>query len=134
MSDRVVALVHEENGVFGVSFPDFPGAVSGADTLEEAVRKGEAALAFHVAGMIADGIELPRLRSYAELKRDAAFRADAKGALVTFVPLELPARPVRVNVSLDERLLARIDQAAEAAGQSRSSFLAEAAKARMRGR
>ena len=55
----VVAVIHEENGVFGVSFPDFPGCVTGADTFEDAVRKAREALAFHVAGMASDGDPIP---------------------------------------------------------------------------
>jgi hypothetical protein len=59
--------------------------------------------------------------------------ADLKDAVVVAVEVELPARAVRVNVSLDENLLQAIDRAAAGAGQSRSAFLAEAARARLRG-
>ena len=40
---------------------------------------------------------------------------------------------MRVNVSLDEGLLARIDKAAARAGQTRSGFLASAARERIKG-
>ncbi|MEH3119408.1 MAG: type II toxin-antitoxin system HicB family antitoxin [Methylorubrum populi] len=36
-----------------------------------------------------------------------------------------------MNISVEESLLKRIDRAAEAAGESRSGFLAQAAKARL---
>ena len=48
------------------------------------------------------------------------------------VPFDLPARAVRVNISIDEHLLDAIDRAAEAAGLSRSAFLAAAARQRLR--
>jgi predicted RNase H-like HicB family nuclease len=125
------ALIHEEDGLFGISFPDFPGAVAAARSADEAIRKGSAVLGFHVAGMAADGDPLPVLRTLAELRADRAFREDAGEALLALVPFALPARSVRINISVDANLLAAIDQAAEAAGQSRSAFLADAARARM---
>jgi hypothetical protein len=49
-------------------------------------------------------------------------------ALVPYVPTN---RPVNLNITIDESLLARIDQAALAAGESRSMFLAKAAQQRL---
>ena len=133
MAQLVVALVHEANGDFGISFPDFPGAVSGGATVEEALARGAETLAFHVEGMVADGEALPHLRSLSELRADPDFQEDAADALIVGVPFDPPGRAVRVNISLDEHLMERIDRAARAAGQSRSAFLAEAARARLRG-
>lgn len=127
------ALIHEEDGVFGISFPDFPGAISTGRTEEDAIRKGAEALTFHVGGMVEDGDPLPMLRGLAALKADKSFRAAAKGAVVALVPFELPGKSVRLNISMDENLLSAVDSAAQAAGQSRSAFLAEAARQRVRG-
>ncbi|MCS0501396.1 type II toxin-antitoxin system HicB family antitoxin [Ancylobacter mangrovi] len=128
---RALALIHEEAGTFGISFPDFPGCISTGATLDEAVRKGEQALALHIEGMTEDGEAMPRLRGFDEVRRDDP---DAlSGAVAVLVPAELPARAVRINITVDENLLARIDTAAKAAGQNRSAYLAEAAKARMMG-
>lgn len=44
---------------------------------------------------------------------------------------ELPKRAVRINISMDESLISAIDRAASAFGESRSHFLAEAAKLRL---
>lgn len=126
------ALIHEENGVFGISFPDFPGCISSGDTAESAIRKGSEALSFHVAGMVEDGDTLPMLRSMSELKQDKDFNEDAEGAALALVPFELPGKSVRVNISIDENLLDAVDRAAKATGQSRSAFLAEAARSRIR--
>ncbi|MGB8365566.1 MAG: type II toxin-antitoxin system HicB family antitoxin [Rhizomicrobium sp.] len=35
MADYVIALIHEEDGAYGISFPDFPGCVSGGNSLDE---------------------------------------------------------------------------------------------------
>jgi metal-responsive CopG/Arc/MetJ family transcriptional regulator len=44
------------------------------------------------------------------------------------VPVEVPGRAVRVNISMDEGLVARRDAAALRRGMSRSAFLAEAVR------
>jgi predicted RNase H-like HicB family nuclease len=126
------ALIHREAGVFGLSFPDFPGVIATGRTAEEAIRKGTEALSFHVAGMVEDGDPLPTLRRLDELERDADYRADAEGAVLAMVPFDLPGKAVRVNISLDEHLLAAIDRAAAAEGRTRSGFLAEAARMKIR--
>ena len=128
---RVVMLVHEEGGAYGASFPDFPGATTVAGDLDSLYRKAAEMLAFHVGGMAEDGDNIPTVRTLDELRRDPAFCEDSEGALIGLVEAELPGKAVRVNVSLEESLLRRIDRAAEAAGESRSGFLAQAAKARL---
>jgi predicted RNase H-like HicB family nuclease len=127
---QVVALIHEENGRYGVSFPDFPGCTTVADDLDKAVAKAGDVLAFHVEGLAEDG-PLPQPRSLGELKADREFQEAAEGAVVALVPYEPPSRSVRINITVEEALLARIDRAAEAVGETRSGYLARAAKARM---
>ena len=127
------ALIHEEDGVFGISFPDFPGCISTGKTEDEVLRKGAEALAFHVAGMIEDGDPLPILRNLTELRSDKTFQDDAAGAVLALVPFDPPGRAVRLNISMDETLLEAVDRAASSAGQSRSAFLAEAARQRLKG-
>ena len=126
------ALIHEENGVFGISFPDFPGCVSGGNTSEEAIRRGSQGLSFHVESMVKDGDPLPTLRTLAELQSDPAFIEDSAGAVIALVPFEMPTRSVRVNVSIDENLLSAVDAAATAAGQSRSAYMASALRKALR--
>lgn len=128
------ALIHEEGGVFGISFPDFPGAVSTGRSEEEVIRKGAEVLNLHVAGMIEDGDAMPMLHGLAELKKDHEFRTAAKDSVVVMIPFEMPGRSVRLNISMDEHLLDAVDRAAQEAGQSRSAFLAEAARQRVRGK
>jgi predicted RNase H-like HicB family nuclease len=127
---NVVALVHHENGAYGVSFPDFPGCTTVAADLDGAVAKAAEVLAFHVEGLAEDG-PLPQVRGMSELERDPTFREDAEGALLVLVPYSPPTRAVRINITVDESLLARIDRAAEAEGETRSAYLANAAIARL---
>jgi predicted RNase H-like HicB family nuclease len=127
------ALIHTEDGVFGISFPDFPSCISTASTEDEVLRKGAQALSFHVAGMVEDGDPLPLPRTLAELRGLQSFNEDADDAVVALVSFDVPGRAVRLNISMEERLLESVDRAASAAGQSRSSFLAEAARQRLKG-
>lgn len=127
---QVVAMIHEENGFFGVSFPDFPGCTTVAGDVDAAVAKASEVLAFHVEGLAEDG-PLPATRSLVELRRDPDFRNDSKGAVLVLVPYVPPSRAVRLNITLDESILARVDRAAEAAGETRSGYLAEAARRRL---
>jgi predicted RNase H-like HicB family nuclease len=126
------AILHEENGVYGVSFPDFPGCITGADSEDEAVRKADEALTFHVAGMLEDGEALPVKRGLVDLKADPEVRAAMADGVLFMARYELPKKSVRINISMDESLIEAIDRAAEQSHQSRSGFLAEAARLRIR--
>ena len=105
----------------GVDFPDFPGCVSAGDTLDEARRMAQEALELHVGGMVEDGEKLPAASSLEAIMTNPE-NADAVAFLVN---LPDPAdRAVRVNITLPERLLRRIDERAK----NRSAFLARAAE------
>jgi predicted RNase H-like HicB family nuclease len=125
------AILHEENGVFGVSFPDFPGCVTGGLTEEEAVRKADQVLTFHVAGMLEDGEAIPATRPLRELWKDADFVDSMKTGILFLARYDLPKKSVRINVSMDEVLVEAIDRAAELTNQSRSAFLSDAARMRI---
>ena len=127
---QVVALIEEENGRFGVTFPDFPGCTTVARSPDEAVAKAAEVLAFHAEGLAEDG-PLPQPRTLSEIMRDPQVKDEARDALAVLVPYDPPARAVRLNITLDESLLGRIDRAAKSAGQTRSGYLAEAAKQRL---
>lgn len=128
---RIVMLIHEEDGRLGASFPDFPGATTVSDDMDTLYRKAREMLGFHVGGMVQDGEAIPALRTLDAWRRDEIFRSDATGAMIGLIDVDLPGKAVRVNISLEESLLRRIDWAAEAVGESRSGFLAQAAKARL---
>jgi predicted RNase H-like HicB family nuclease len=127
---QVVALIDEDEGQFGVSFPDFPGCTTIGTSLDDAVTRAAEVLAFHVEGLAEDG-PLPVPRTLAVLRKDKSFRRDAKDALVALVPYAPPTRAVRVNITLDESLLERVDRTAESLGETRSGFLAAAARKRL---
>ena len=53
---------------------------------------------------------------------------------VLLVPVEIPSRSVRINISLDDALLARLDRAAAAENETRSGFIARAVREGLDGR
>jgi predicted RNase H-like HicB family nuclease len=47
------------NNSIGITFPDLPGCVSNASSLEEAAKCAKEALSLHLCGMEEDGCEIP---------------------------------------------------------------------------
>ena len=119
-------------GAYGVVFPDFPGCVSAGDTYEEAVRMAHEALAGHVRFLQTSGEKIPKPRTLEQIKtswEDWGEWETENDFVVGYVAL-LPVKStaLRVNIMMDDSLLAQIDQVTN----NRSSFFAEAAKKMLR--
>ncbi len=127
---RYVAFIHKDpQSSHGVSFPDLPGCISAGDTADEALRSAGEALAFHVAGMEADGEMAPTPRGLDDILADAELADQIEGATFALVPLiRERGASVKVNVSMDAGLLEAVDTAARERGLTRSAFLASAAR------
>lgn len=121
MTSYIGLIRKDHDSDFGVDFPDFPGCISAGATLEEARRMAEEALELHVRGMIEDGDALPAPSSLQVIMADPDC-GNAVAFLVT-VPATVE-HSVRVNITLPEPLLRRID----AHTRNRSAFLACAAE------
>ena len=126
----VAVLERGPNGSFGVFFPDLPGCVTAGDTADEAMRDAHEALALHVEGMVAEGLELPKPSSVHAFGQEDFPESDVVSLFV--VPVEVgkveTSPPVRINISLPERLVTRIDNAARAHGMTRSGLMALASR------
>jgi predicted RNase H-like HicB family nuclease len=122
---QYIALLHKNGRKgYGVSFPDFPGCVSAGKTIEEALREAADALALHVDGMRQDRAKIPEPRTVEAIRDAGDDWVDFEEAIVATVPLLPPqGKAIRVQVTMDERILARID----AVTKNRSAFLAQAA-------
>lgn len=127
---RYVALIHKDkDSSYGVSFPDFSGCISAGDTVDEAVANAIEALAFHVGGLIADGIPIPKPRSIEAVRKDKTLHDVLPDATFAYVPLiQDRGTARRINVSLDPGLIEAIDEAAKDRGMTRSAFLSSAAR------
>jgi len=125
MDETYIALLRKERkSDYGVDFPDFPGCVTAGKTLEDAREMAAEALQFHIEGMLEDGEALPEPTTLDEIMKDRHNR-DAVAFLVT-VPAGRP-KLVRVNISVPESELRKIDAIAQRLGKSRSSVLIEGA-------
>lgn len=123
-----------KNGGYSVVFPDFPGLVSAGDDYDDAVRMAHEALSLHTSAMLYDNEELPEPRTLEEIKatwEDWKEWEDNYNFIVGYVSL-IPSKGVlrRVNVTLSEELLQRIDDVAK----NRSAFLEDAARSFLYGK
>ncbi len=130
---QVVALIQEQHGLYSASFPDFPGCTAAANDPDAVIIKAAEVLSHEIARIITEGRELPQVRSLSRLAEDPVFRADSTGLMIALVPYMPGTREVRLKITLDESLVARIDRAAETVGETRSGYLADAARQRLAG-
>lgn len=122
---QYIALIHKDEGTdYGVSFPDFPGCITAGTTLDEARRNAIDVLAFHIGGMVEDGDPIPLPSTLEAIMADSENRDGV--AILVDAPMQTP-KSVRINVSVPEDVLERIDDYAGRAGYTRSGFLTRAA-------
>ena len=127
---RYVSFIHKDrDSDYGISFPDFPGCVSVGNTIDDAIRRGCEALAFHVEGLLDDGESIPVPRPIEAIKTDPELADWRRGADIVLIPLLRDrGSSRRVNISLDRGLLEAIDDEAKRRQMTRSAFLASAAR------
>ena len=112
------AIVERAGHGFSVYFPDVPGCVSAGRTEAEAFENAEEALSLHLGEMARAGEVIPG-------RSDAIAPDPEVEEYCRFIArVELPGKAVRLNITMDEGLVAAIDRITT----NRSSFLAEAAR------
>ncbi len=122
MKTYMALLRKEEGSGYGVDFPDFPGCITGGESIDAAYKRAPEVLRFHIRGMLEDGEEIPEPTSLEEIAADP----DNEGA-VPF-PVQIPeAKTKRVNITVSETILRDIDAYARKHNMSRSAFLTNAA-------
>lgn len=124
MSVRTYFGVMERgNEGFGIYFPDFPGCISGADTLEELAAMGTEALQFHVRSMAEDGDVIPDPSTPdLDLERAETPQADLLGLIG--IRVVVPTFPRTVEVPLDTDLIQEVDRVVP----NRRQFIMEATR------
>ena len=122
-----IAVVHKDpKSDFGVSFPDFPGCITAGSSIDEAKDMAHDALSLHIKGMLEDGENIPPPSKLEDIMDNPDY-SDAVAILVVTVS-EAKSRSVRVNITVPEDILRKIDTVAKKRGMSRSSFLVQAAQ------
>lgn len=126
MATYLAAVFTDEDGGYYAIFPDLPGCITQADSLELLEPMLKDALFVWLDASKEDGIEIPHPRSFKEVcdevEEEEGFHS------ITLVTLPEKVKRIRKNVSFTEADLAIIDRAAEQHHMDRSEFLAAAAK------
>lgn len=119
------AIVERTDAGYSVFFPDLPGCTSAGRTVQEAARNAEEALSAHLILSAEHGDSIAAPSELDAIEHDAEVDEAAR----ILVRAERPGKAIRLNVTLDEGLVAEIDRVAK----NRSGFLAEAARAALSG-
>lgn len=114
------AIVERAGEGFSVYFPDLPGCTSAGVTVNEAVINAEEALAGHLLVCAQHGDEISPASSLTDIAADPEVEEFAR----VLVRAEAPGKAVRIQITMDEGLVAAIDRVAP----NRSRFLADAAR------
>ncbi|MBC7951516.1 MAG: type II toxin-antitoxin system HicB family antitoxin [Rhodospirillaceae bacterium] len=125
------AFMLRDDGKISVVFPDLPGCLTFSDSVTEAFLAAQEALEGHLAVMADEGMKIPEPSDLlaVEPDEDEAPNLAAK----VLVPVTVPGKTVRTNITIDEGLLELVDTITA----NRSQFFTEAARnelARRRGR
>jgi predicted RNase H-like HicB family nuclease len=112
-----------ETTAFGVVVPDLPGCFSAGDTLDEAMSGAEEAAAAWVDAALDAGESIPAPSGLEALRTNPEYAGWMIG-VITLDPALLDDTIERVNITLPRRVLRRLDALAQAAGESRSGFIA----------
>jgi predicted RNase H-like HicB family nuclease len=127
----VAVVIHkDEDSDYGVTVPDFPGCFSAGDSVEDALRQACEAIELHLEGMLEDGESIPNMTPFEDLQRKRAYKGGA-WFFVAIDPSKLAGKAKRINITIPERLLEQIDNAAAQERVSRSGFLTAAAVERV---
>jgi predicted RNase H-like HicB family nuclease len=114
-----------------VVFPDFPGCVTQGDTLQQAMENAIEALSLHVEGMVAEGLALPPSSPMDAPLPEWLSESEMPTQVQALLPVDAPSKSARLNVTLEQALLDRLDEAVRREGTTRSGYLAQAVREKL---
>jgi predicted RNase H-like HicB family nuclease len=127
METYIALLRKEEGSSYGVDFPDFPGCITGGESMDVAYKRAPEALRFHIKGMLEDGKDIPEPTALDDIL------ADPENAGSVPFDVSVPgAKTKRIYITISEIILQEVDAYARKHNMSRSAFLANAAKQAMK--
>lgn len=121
-----IFLEKDPDSDYGVTVPDLPGCFSAGSTIEEAMDNAQEAILTHIEGLMLDDDVIPQASSIEQLKE----QNPGPYILWSLVPVDLSAlskEAKRINITIPENILTKIDSFAKREGATRSGFLASAA-------
>ena len=120
-----VFIEKDSKSDYGVTVPDIPGCFSAGVTLEEALVNAEEAILTHIEGLMMDHETIP-IPSTIDSLKDQYTGKKSYWALVSVDLTQLSDKTERINISVPENLLSKIDAYALREGESRSGLLVTA--------
>ena len=114
-------------GGFKALLVDFPGVQAEAADIPVLLKLARERLHRLLAELDREGREWPAATAVEAL----AERQAAERAALMLIDVQVEETPVRVNISIGERLLRRLDGAAEAQNMTRSGYIAAAVRQRL---
>ncbi len=119
-------VIHKDpSSDYSVTIPDLPGCFSAGSTIEEAISMAQEAAECHIEGMLIDSEPIPT-PSDIEVHRNNSDFEDGIWALVQVDVSKLSLKSIRINITMQERLVRTVDQYAKKHGSSRSGLLSQA--------
>ncbi len=124
---HIPVVVHKDpDSDYGVSVPDLPGCFSAGGSLDEALENVTEAISCHIEGLLRDGEPLPTVHPLESHLSNPDW-ANGIWAVVRLDLSKISDKTKRINVTLPEHILSRVDRFAAKNGESRSGFLTQAA-------
>lgn len=125
---RFPVVLHTDDGVrYGVTVPDLPGCFSAGDTFDDALDSVVEAIDLHLEGLTEEGDDIPVPQPLFVHRQNPDY-ADGVWAAVEVDVSRFEGKSAKINITMPRRLLAKIDEYAKAHGETRSGFLADAAR------
>jgi len=124
-----VIVEKEKKSCYGVYSPDFKTCGTFGDTFEEAVSNMKKAMELCLENMdsIPDASPVSVIEQYA-----MANYPSESVKIITSISVDLPkAKSVRINITMPDDILARLDEALSGRKNARSRFITDAVEARL---
>lgn len=126
MINFAIALILEEEGDYGVLVPDIPGCFSVGDDINEAITNVHEAIECHLEGMMLDDEPLP-IPQDIEVHQDNPEFDSVVWAIASIDLSKLSGKAKRINITMPEAILSKVDHFAAQNGETRSGLLQTAA-------
>jgi len=117
----VALATPDPDGGYRAAFPDIPDCTATGENVAQLLLSAREALSAHLRHAADAGDAWPTPTPLERMQPPS-------GSIPLLVDVPVEDAPVRVNISLGERLLRRLDAAAEAKGMTRSGFIANAVR------
>ena len=124
-------IIHKDKDTgYGVTIPDIPGCFAYGDTQEEAIANIQTAVELYYDGE--DVTEPPAPSKMDDLLKSDLYTRDSFLYLADIDFSFLAPATQRINITVPQYKLVRIDKAAKQKGLSRSAFFVESAERQIR--